>query len=105
MTNITSLDAQKDRLGDRLARVEQQLDTANKRLAGIESRLDHAVGTTSRLVTSTERLVEAFNVQKDNEARIVEILESHENSLKATAKALNDIVEFQREILSTLRRL
>lgn len=105
MTNVTSLDARKDRIADRLERVEQQLDTVNKRLGAIESRQNQAVGTTTRLVTSTQRLVEVVEVQQANADRIVEILETHEESLAATAKALDDMLSLQRKILSAVGRL
>ena len=104
MTTVTSLDVWKDLIADRLARVEQQLDTVNKRLGAIESRQDQTVGTTTRLVTSTARLADGVNVQQDNLARVIEILETHEESLTATAKALNKMLELQREILSAVGR-
>lgn len=40
MANVTPLHASKERIGDKMDHVEQQLETVNKRLGGIQGRVD-----------------------------------------------------------------
>ena len=102
MANVTPLHASKERTGDKLDRVEQQLETVNKSRSGIEGRMDVVVGTTTRVAESANSVVDTIaqmeKRRQELEDELVRALESPEGSLKDTA-------ETRKVVLAVLRRL